>query len=92
MSTNEDRHSSECDGQASETVEIEYCVSCGFLDRAIDVQRAILTSFGERLNRVALVTGDHGVFVVRVDDEVVFDVAEESLDVDEVVRQVRTEL
>lgn len=74
------------------TVEVEYCVPCGFLDRAMDVQRALLTTFGERLDRVALVTGDHGVFVVRVDGEVVFDTADESLDVDEVVRRVRTAL
>lgn len=49
------------------SVEIEYCVPCGFLERAEDVQHALLTSFGERLDRVALVTGDHGVFEVRVD-------------------------
>lgn len=92
MPTNRDRRPSKRDRQASGTIEIEYCVPCGFLDRAIDVQRTLLTSFGERLNRVALVTGDHGVFVVRVHDEVVFDVAEESLDVDEVVRRVRAKL
>jgi selenoprotein W-related protein len=55
------------------TVEIEYCVPCGFLDRAVDVQRTLLERFGERLDRVALVTGDHGVFEVRVEGETVFE-------------------
>lgn len=43
------------------TVEIEYCVPCGFLERAENVQHALLTNFGAELDRVALVTGDHGV-------------------------------
>ncbi|MHC3438926.1 Rdx family protein [Natrialbaceae archaeon A-gly3] len=74
------------------TVEIEYCVPCGFLGRAEDVQHALLTTFGEDLEAVTLRTGDHGVFVVRVDDEVVFDKAEDEYDVDEIVRAVRERL
>ncbi|MFC6836335.1 SelT/SelW/SelH family protein [Halomarina ordinaria] len=74
------------------SVEIEYCVPCGFLRRAEDVQHVLLTTFGERLDRVALVTGDHGVFTVRVDGERVFDVSEDDFDVDAVVRRVRAEL
>jgi selenoprotein W-related protein len=73
-------------------VEVEYCVPCGFLDRAIDVQRVLLTTFGNRLDRVALVTGDHGVFRVTVDGEPVFDVADDEFDVDDVVRRVRGRL
>jgi selenoprotein W-related protein len=54
-------------------VEVEYCVPCGLLDRAVDVQTALLSEFGQRVDEVALVTGDSGVFEVRVDEEVVFD-------------------
>jgi selenoprotein W-related protein len=54
-------------------VEIEYCVPCGFLDRAEDVQHALLTSLGEKLDAVALVTGADGVFRITVDDETVYD-------------------
>ncbi|QLG61591.1 SelT/SelW/SelH family protein [Halorarum salinum] len=54
-------------------VEIEYCVPCGMLDRAQDVQGAILDEYGEEVDRVALVTGDGGVFEVRADGEVVYD-------------------
>jgi selenoprotein W-related protein len=71
------------------TVEIEYCVPCGFLDRAQDIQRALLQQFGDRLDRVALVTGDHGVLQVRVDDDVVWDKADDPYDLDAITRRLR---
>lgn len=74
------------------SVEIEYCVPCGFLNRAEDVQRALLTSLGDELEAVTLRTGDDGVFVVRVGDDVVFDKAEDEYDVDGIVRSVRDRL
>lgn len=61
-------------------VEIEYCVPCGLLDTAQMVQRHLLSEFGEALDRVALVTGEGGVFRVHVDGETVFDGQEESYD------------
>lgn len=88
-------------------VEIEYCVPCGYLDRALELQRAVLSTLGDRLDRAALVTGDRGVLQVRVDSaeprsadsgsgrrpraggEVVWDLADDEYDVDEVVRRVR---
>jgi selenoprotein W-related protein len=54
-------------------VEIEYCVPCGHLEKAIDTQRTILTEFGQQLRAVALVTGDKGVFKIRVNGEEIFD-------------------
>ena len=69
-------------------VEIEYCVPCGMLDRAQDVQHAILSEYGERLDSVALVTGDSGVFEVRADGEQVFDKEEDEFDVDAIVESV----
>ena len=71
------------------TVDIEYCVPCGMLDRALTVEEAILRQFGDRLDRVSLVTGDHGIFVVRVDGELVFDKETDAFDVDGIVRRVR---
>ena len=70
-------------------VEVEYCVPCGMLNRATDVSRAVLEQFGEGVDEVALVTGDDGVFVVCVDDEVVFDKTEDDYDVDAIVRAVK---
>jgi len=59
------------------------------LDRALNVEEAILRQFGEELERVSLVTGDHGIFVVRVDGEQIFDKDEDGFDVDEIVRRVK---
>ena len=74
------------------TVEIEYCVPCGFLERAEAIQHALLAGLGEELDRVALVTGDNGVLTVAVDGETVFDKDENEYDVDEIVREVRGRL
>ncbi|ATW87857.1 selenoprotein W-related protein [Halohasta litchfieldiae] len=71
------------------TVEIEYCVPCGMLERALNVEASILRQFGDKLERVSLVTGDHGIFVVRVDGEQIFDKDEDGFDVDEIVRRVK---
>lgn len=54
-------------------VEIEYCVQCGLLDRAIEVERDLLSQFGERIDAVRLKTGRGGVFKVRVGSEEVLD-------------------
>jgi selenoprotein W-related protein len=55
------------------SVEIQYCVPCGHLDRAIDTQRHLLEKFGQQLDGVRLKTGDGGVFTVAVNGEQVFD-------------------
>ena len=61
-------------------VTIEYCVPCGHLERAIDVQRDLLTRYGGRLERVALQTGSGGVVKVSVDDQRVLDAARDGFD------------
>jgi selenoprotein W-related protein len=71
------------------SIEIEYCVPCGMLDRAQRTQKALLDAFGERLDRVALVTGDNGVFRVAADGEIVFDAEDEGYDIDLIVDRVR---
>lgn len=55
-------------------VEIEYCIGCRWLLRAGWVAQELLTTFEGELAEVALVPGRiGGVFVVRLDGEVVFD-------------------
>ena len=73
-------------------IEIEYCVPCGFRERALDVQEAILTAVEDDLDSMELVMGDHGVFNVRVDGRTVFDKEEDPFDLDAIVRDVREEL
>jgi selenoprotein W-related protein len=72
-------------------VEIEYCVPCGHLDRAIEVQRALLSTLGEQLDAVTLRTGRNGVFRVTVDDDVIDDTGE-MFDIDDIVREVRKQV
>lgn len=70
-------------------VEVEYCVPCGFLERAERLQHALLSTFGRRLDAVTLRTGEDGVFRVTVDEAVVFEKVEDDYDVDEITRRVR---
>lgn len=70
-------------------VEIEYCVPCGHLDRAIETQRALLSEFGRALDTATLRTGEGGIFVVRVDGETVLDTAEEGYDLEAITGAVR---
>ena len=74
------------------TLEIEYCHPCGYLERASDVQEAALRSFGTELKSATLTVGDHGIFVVRVDGDPVFDIADDEFDVDAIVRRIRNGL
>ncbi|AEN04931.1 SelT/SelW/SelH family protein [Halolamina sp.] len=69
-------------------VEIEYCVPCGMLPRAQELQEAILEEFGERVDSVALITGEAGVFTVSADGELIFDKEDEAFDQDEIVDRV----
>lgn len=71
----------------SATVEIEYCVPCGHLNRAIDTQRALLEHFGRRLDGVSLKTGHGGVFTIRVDGEQIYDKTS-GFDLDELIANV----
>lgn len=73
-------------------VEIEYCVPCGHLDRAVDVQRDILEDLADQIDGVRLVTGDGGDFIVRVDGEVVYDKSEadEAFDVESLKETIST--
>jgi selenoprotein W-related protein len=55
-------------------VEIEYCPGCRWLLRAGWTAQELLSTFETELAEVAIVPGsDAGVFVVRLDDEVIFD-------------------
>ncbi|QPV63946.1 Rdx family protein [Halosimplex litoreum] len=74
------------------TVTLTYCVPCGFRERALDTQEAILTSLEAQIDRFELVMGDHGVFRVEAGDEVVYDKERDTFDIDAVVRDVRAEL
>lgn len=73
-------------------VTIEYCVPCGFRERALEVQQVVLGAVESELDSLELVMGDHGVFTVSVDGQTVYDKEEDAYDPDEIARDVRNEL
>lgn len=73
----------------STQVEIEYCVPCGHLDRAIDTQKSILEHFGRDLDGVKLKTGHGGIFTIRVDGEEIYDNSQ-GFDLDRIVSEIES--
>jgi selenoprotein W-related protein len=71
----------------SANVEIEYCVPCGHLNRAIDTQRVILEHFGRQIDGVRLKTGHGGVFTIRVDNEQIYDKTKD-FDIDGIIADI----
>ena len=61
-------------------VEMAYCVPYELLDRAVGLAETLLSTFGADIDGVSLVTDDHGVFEVRIDEAIVFDKAEDEAD------------
>lgn len=72
------------------SVGVEYCDPCGFIDRATETQTQILESCDETVDGVELVPGKDGIFEVRVDDVVVFDVDEIEYDLSTIMEGVWT--
>jgi selenoprotein W-related protein len=54
------------------TVSIEYCRQCRWMLRAAWMAEELLTTFEEELGGVTLVPGTGGVFIVRVEGEIVW--------------------
>lgn len=73
-------------------VEIEYCVPCGHLDRAVETQRELLSTYGRQLDGVCLRTGEGGVFKIRLDHEVVLDAQQDGFDLDRVYKEINERL
>lgn len=61
-------------------VTIDYCVPCGHLERAIDVQRDLLVRYCGTIEGVSLQTGTGGVFKISVDGQLVLDTARDGFD------------
>ncbi len=54
-------------------IEIEYCTQCRWLLRAAWMAQELLTTFETDLYCVSLKPGTGGVFIVRLNDAVLFD-------------------
>ena len=53
-------------------VEIEYCTQCRWLLRAAWLSQELLSTFEDEIGEVALRPGRGGVFIVRVNGEIVW--------------------
>lgn len=75
-------------------VTITYCVPCRYHFKAIQDADAILKEFGQRLSGLRLVPGDHGVYDVALDGELIFslDQAEQFPDPKDLIEKIRTAL
>lgn len=73
-------------------IEIEYCVPCGHLDRAIRTQKDLLDTYGNLLDTVALRTGSGGVFKIRIDGTLVWDAKTDGYDPDAIRGLVKDRL
>ncbi len=63
--------------QRTPKLEIEYCTQCRWLLRAGWMAQELLTTFPADLGEVALVPGTGGVFRIRLDDQLLWDRAEQ---------------
>ena len=72
-------------------IEIEYCVPCGYLERAIDAQRTLLSALGADIESVTLKTGTKGVFTFRANDQVIYSKPDE-FDITTIVEDVKARL
>jgi selenoprotein W-related protein len=54
------------------TVEIEYCVRCGFMLRAAWIAQELLRAFEDELAAVIMRPGIGGVLIVRMNGETLF--------------------
>ncbi len=60
---------------ASVRVRITYCAECGYEDQAVDLARALMIEFREKLAVIELVPFVDGTFDVRVGEELVHSMA-----------------
>lgn len=69
-------------------LEIEYCTQCQWLLRAAWVAQELLTTFERELGEVALVPGSGGIFVIRLDGDVLWDRARQGFPQPSEIKQV----
>lgn len=54
-------------------LEIQYCTQCHWLPRAAWLAQELLTTFEGDVEGLTLVPGVGGIFVIRLDDRVIWD-------------------
>jgi selenoprotein W-related protein len=72
---------------AMNEVQIEYCVPCGFLHRAEEVEHALLSALGQRIDALVMKPRRGGVFQVSVDGHLIFDKNRDDYDLAGIVQR-----
>jgi selenoprotein W-related protein len=52
-------------------VTITYCAECGYEPQTLDLTKALMYEFGERLSAIEIIPWESGTFDVSVDGELV---------------------
>jgi len=75
-------------------VLIRYCLPCRYQPKAMQDADAILKEFGPELSGLRLVPGDHGVYDVEIDGNLVFslDQATRFPETQDLIRTIRERL
>ena len=73
---------------------IRYCLPCRYQPKAMQDADAILKEFGPEVSGLRLVPGDHGVYDVEVDGQLIFsmDRAMRFPETNELIRTIRDRL
>lgn len=58
-------------------VKITYCAECGYEPQTLELAKALLYEFGDKLSSLELIPWDSGTFDVSVDGELVHSMARE---------------
>ncbi|MQG20767.1 MAG: SelT/SelW/SelH family protein [SAR202 cluster bacterium] len=53
-------------------IKIEYCVPCGYLPQASELATELLQHLRHDVEAIELVTGDSGVFDVKLNDDLIY--------------------
>ena len=54
-------------------VTIEYCIQCNWMLRAAWAAQELLQAFGDEIGECALIPGGDGNYIVRMNDQVIWD-------------------
>lgn len=75
-------------------VKITYCAECGYEPQTLDLAKALMYEFGDKLSSIELIPWDSGTFDVSVDGELVHSMTREGgfPELDVVKRAVRERL
>ncbi|MCF7646693.1 Rdx family protein [Pseudochrobactrum asaccharolyticum] len=54
-------------------ITIEYCIQCNWMLRAAWAAQELLQAFGDEVGEIALIPGGDGNYIIRLNDQIVWD-------------------